>query len=83
MTLPVGHGRVIIEMHKMSVTLHEQVVLDPQGHPTAVQLPLKEYKHLLALLEDAVDLEIATARLKEPRIPLAQVTAELKRDGLL
>ena len=35
------------------------------------------------LLEDAVDLNIAKERLKEPRIPLAQVTAELKRDGLL
>ena len=83
LTLHVGHGRLLIEMNKMLVTLHEQVVLDPQGHPTAIQLPLKEYKRLLSLLEDAVDLDIAKERLKEPRIPLAQVTAELKRDGLL
>ena len=67
----------------MTVKLHEQVVLDARGRPTAVQLPLKEYRHLLAFLEDAVDLQIAKERLKEPRIPLAQVTAELKRDGFL
>jgi hypothetical protein len=67
----------------MTMTLHEQVVLDPRGRPAAIQLPIKEYKQLLALLEDAVDLQVAKERLKEPRIPLAQVTAELKRDGLL
>ena len=73
----------MFEMNTVIGTLHEQVVLDLQGHPIAIQLPLKEYKRLLALLEDAVDLNIAKERLKEPRIPLAQVTAELKRDGLL
>ena len=67
----------------MTVKLHEQVVLDVRGRPTAVQLPLQEYKRLLALLEDAADLQVVKERLKEPRIPLAQVTADLKRDGLL
>ena len=70
-------------MSHAAVTLHERVVLDRRGRPCAVQLPLREYRHLLALLEDAADLRVAKERLKEPRIPLAQVTAELKRDGLL
>lgn len=67
----------------MTVTLHEQFVFDAQGHPRAVQLPIKEYRRLLAFLEDAMDLQVAKERLKEPRIPFAHVTAELKRDGLL
>jgi len=66
-----------------AITLHEQFVLNRRGRPTAVQLPLKEYKRLVALLEDATDLQFARERLKEPRIPFAQVTAELERDGLL
>lgn len=43
----------------------------------------KDYRRLLAFLEDTADLRIAKERLKESRVPLAQVTAELKRDGLL
>ena len=70
-------------MSHATVTLHEQVVLDARGRPCAVQLPLKDYRRLLAFLEDTADLRVAKARLKEPRIPLAQVTADLKRDGLL
>jgi PHD/YefM family antitoxin component YafN of YafNO toxin-antitoxin module len=65
------------------MTLHEQIVLDARGKPTAVQLPLEEYKQLLDLVEDAADVQVAKARLKESRIPLTDVTDELKRDGLL
>ncbi len=70
-------------MSHATVTFHEQVVLDARGRPCAVQLPLKDYRRLLAFLEDTADLRVAKERLKEPRIPLAQVTAALKRDGLL
>lgn len=77
-----SHARLAARCN-MTVTLHEQFVLDAHGHPRAVLLPIKEYKRLLALLEDAADLEMAKERLKEPRIPFAQVTAELKRDGLV
>lgn len=70
-------------MSTVAVTLHEQFVLDKRGRPRAVQLPLKEYRRLLDFLEDAADLQVAKERLKEPRIPFAQVTADLKRDGLL
>ncbi len=62
----------------MTMTLHEQVVLDRRGRPCAVQLPLREFRRLLAVLEDAADLRLARQRLKESRIPLAQITAELK-----
>ena len=65
-------------MNKVGVRLHEQFVLDKRGRPRAVQLPLREYKRLLAFLEDATDLRVAKERMQEPRIPLAQVTAELK-----
>lgn len=67
----------------MTIKLHEQFLLNRRGKPMAVQLPITEYRQLLTFLEDAADLHVAKARLKEPRIPLAAVTAELKRDGLL
>lgn len=36
-----------------------------------------------ALREDAIDLAAARRRLREPRIPLERVVADLKRKGLL
>ena len=67
----------------VTLTLHEQLVFDRRGRLAAVQLPVRDYRRLLALVEDAADLRLAKARLKEPRIPLTQVTADLKRDGRL
>lgn len=66
-------------MKPLDVTLHESFVLDKRGRPRAVQLPLQEYRRLLAFLEDAADLRLAKERLHEPRIPLAHITAELRR----
>ncbi len=56
-----------------------QYLTDPQGHKTAVVLPLAEYEKLM---EDLDDLAAVAERRGEPVIPHAQFKAELKRDGL-
>ena len=46
----------------MSTALHEQLVVDSNGHPQAVMLPWAEYRRLLSTvedLEDALDLRQA------------------------
>ena len=53
------------------ITLHVLYVVDSKGRRRAVQLPWKEYRRLLAILEDAIDLRVAKKRLKESRIPFA------------
>ncbi len=62
----------------MSETL--QYLTDPQGHKTAVVLPLSEYEKLI---EDLDDLAAVAERRDEPAILHAQFKAELKRDGLI
>jgi hypothetical protein len=57
-----------------------QFVTDQNGEKTSVILPLAEYE---ALLEDLDDLAVIAERANEPTVPLEQVIANLKKDGLL
>jgi hypothetical protein len=57
-----------------------QFVTDQKGEKTSVILPLAEYE---ALLEDLDDLAVIAERANEPTVPLEQVIANLKKDGLL
>jgi PHD/YefM family antitoxin component YafN of YafNO toxin-antitoxin module len=57
-----------------------QFITDQKGKKTSVILPLAEYE---ALLEDLDDLAVIAERAKEPTIPLEQVIANLKKDGIL
>jgi hypothetical protein len=55
-----------------------QYIVDHKGKPKAVVIDLKTHGELW---EDFQDLVIAQQRLKEPRIPMAQVEAELRKKG--
>ena len=57
-----------------------QYITDSNGKVEAVILPIAEYEEIM---EDRQDLAVAAERRNEPTISHEQVTAELKRDGLL
>jgi hypothetical protein len=57
-----------------------QYVTDSDGNIEAVILSLAEWEELQ---EDLDDLAVAAERRGEPTISHEEVTAELKRDGLL
>ena len=42
-----------------------QYVVDAEGHPTSVVLPLDEYQELLEKLEDTEALQMVEARMSE------------------
>ena len=39
----------------MAPSLNEQYVVDEKGNPTAVILPIKEYKRMISILEEVED----------------------------
>jgi hypothetical protein len=51
---------------------------DNHGRPAAVLIDLKKHGRLW---EDFQDLLVARSRLKEPRIPLQKVVADLRKKG--
>ena len=57
-----------------------QFITDEHGARTAVILPLPEYE---TLLEDLEDLKTVAERSQEPTVPLEEVLANLRNDGLL
>jgi hypothetical protein len=57
-----------------------QFLVDPEGHKTAVVIPIIEYE---ALLEDLHDLAMIAERRDEPRFSFEEVKAKLIQDGLL
>ena len=59
---------------------HPEYVTDSDGNKKAIILPIAEYE---GLLEDLQDLAVAAERHNEPTISHEQVTAELKRAGIL
>jgi hypothetical protein len=71
--------RVEIPMSSIPV-FHPEYVTDGDGNKKAVILPIAEYEELL---EDLHDLAIVAERRNEPTVSDDQLTAELKRDGLL
>ena len=60
--------------------LQAQYVTDESGKKTAVILPIDEFEELP---EDLEDMAVLLERRDEPTIPLDEVIAKLKRDGLL
>jgi hypothetical protein len=60
--------------------LQAQYVTDESGKKTAVILPIDEFEELP---EDLEDMAVLLERRNEPTIPLDEVIAKLKRDGLL
>jgi hypothetical protein len=57
-----------------------QYITDSNGNIEGVILPIAEYEKIM---EDHQDLAVAAERRDEPTISHEEVTAELKRDGLL
>jgi hypothetical protein len=55
-------------------------LVDEAGKPEAVVLDLKTHGRLW---EDIQDILVSKARLKEPRIPLEEVVADLRKKGKL
>jgi hypothetical protein len=62
------------------ISLQEQFIVDPQGHRTAVILPLKEYEQLL---EDLHDLAVIAERREEEPISLTDMKQRLEASGVL
>lgn len=60
--------------------LQAQHVTNEEGKKTAVILPIEEFEELL---EDIEDLAVLLERRDESTIPLDEVVAKVKRDGLL
>ncbi len=50
-------------MSEIEVLKHVRFVVDAQGHPTAALLDMELWRHVVELLEDAEDLEIAESAL--------------------
>ncbi len=40
----------------MAPSVNEQYIVDEKGNPTAIILPIKEYKRMLSVLEEIEDL---------------------------
>ncbi len=62
------------------MTIYPEYVTDGDGNKKAVIIPLAEYEELI---EDLQDLAVVAERRGEPTVSHEQLTAELKRDGLL
>lgn len=61
------------------VMLHTQFLVDTKGRRHAVQLPLKEFRRLIEVIEDLEDIAYIKAHRHEPLIPMAKVHASGKR----
>lgn len=65
------------------ITLHTQFIVDGRGRTRAVQLPVREYRKLVDLVEDFDDIAYLKAHRHEKLVPMAKVHASLKRAGLV
>jgi len=53
----------------MATSVNEQYIVDEEGNPTAVILPIKQYKKMLSILEDVEDhRETKILSLDTPRL---------------
>ena len=57
--------------------LHPQFLIDGDGKPMSVLLPIAEYEALMESLEEMEDIEDAHQARDEPTIPWATVKAEM------
>ena len=60
--------------------LHQQYLVDEDGHRTAVVLPVEEYEELM---EDLHDLAVIAERRDEPTISFEELKKRLEDDELL
>ena len=62
------------------VAFHAQYVVDVKGRRRAVQVPIKikEFEHLIELLEDIEDIRYLKAHRHDKLIPMEKVHASLK-----
>ena len=58
-------------------------LIDPKGRKLGVVFSMKEYKRIMAILEDAHDIALADKRIKEPAIDQEELDKGLKRHGIL
>lgn len=65
------------------VKLHAQYIVDPRGRPQAVQLPFREFRRLVDLIEDLDDIAYLKTHRPKKLIPMEKVHASLKRAGLV
>jgi hypothetical protein len=62
------------------MSIKEQTVLDKNGKPVAVQIPLNQYKKLLELAEEMEEIKAYDRAIKRKHkfIPFSQAVKELK-----
>jgi hypothetical protein len=62
------------------MSIKEQTVLDKNGKPVAVQIPLSQYKKLLELAEEMEEIKAYDRAIKRKHkfIPFSQAVKELK-----
>ena len=63
------------------VRLHTSYLVDRKGRRHAVQLPFKEFRRLIELVEDIEDIAYLKAHRRDKLTPMAKVHASLKRAG--
>lgn len=63
----------------MSIT--EQIVLDKQGKPVAVQIPIEQYRKILERMEDLDDIDAykKAKALKSERVSFEEAFAEIEK----
>ena len=67
----------------MTLQLHEQFVVDTNGHPKAVVLGIREYRKLRRQLEDLEDVRYIKAHRHEKTLPFDRVVSRLKAKRLV
>ena len=67
-------------MEASQTQIHEQYVVNPEGHRTAVILSLERYEQVM---EDLHDLAIVAERREEAPISLERMERRLREDELL
>ena len=65
------------------LVLHEKFIRNKKGHKKAVILDLKEYKKLLARLEDVYDLQLIEKRKGGAVVSTQEFKSLLTENGLL
>ena len=58
-------------------------ITDPKGKKLGVVLSIKEYRHMLGLLENAHDIAVADKRITELALDQEELDRELKKHGVL
>jgi hypothetical protein len=74
----IGHEIAFLERFKFCKSL--ELVADAKGNPSAVLVPLAEFKRLVADMEA---LSVAATATAQDSISFEEMQAELRRDGVV